>query len=393
MQIHGQWPAFSTRLQATARHTRPLFHPWQRQSRQKPLLAMQTPPGLEAAPEQKPQEGTLPAQPQIAAREIELSVSGLQGPECVSKVQAAFDKMPGVTILEADLEGRRLRVSAASDITVGQLMEAVRRMSCGYRAVPYREQSWRWRGHRVNYAEVGNGPPVVLVHGFGGNVHHFRKLAADLSEGYRVLAVDLLGFGDSEKPTGEVYDPHLWQQQVADFIAGFCSEPCVLVGNSIGSQIALYVAAEQPGAVRGVCLLNCAGGMNQKGLYQDDWMISCMRPMFAVVELVLKQRSMAAWLFEKFRSRDRIEQLLKLSTSTGLPPPYANPDAVHDELIDILCRPAYDPGAVDVFVGVFTGNPGPRPESLVERINCPLLDDRPELVAEALLPWLGEVFG
>jgi hypothetical protein len=48
----------------------------------------------------------------------------------------------------------------------------------GYRAVPYREKAWRWRGYRVNYAEVGRGKwTLVLVHGFGGNVAHFRKVS------------------------------------------------------------------------------------------------------------------------------------------------------------------------------------------------------------------------
>lgn len=55
----------------------------------------------------------------------------------------------------------------------------------GYRAVPYKEKAWHWREWRINYAEVGHGPAVLLVHGFGGNCHHYRKLAADLSETYR----------------------------------------------------------------------------------------------------------------------------------------------------------------------------------------------------------------
>ena len=56
--------------------------------------------------------------------------------------------------------------------------------NCGYRAVPYREQTWLWRGYHVNYAVAGQGPPIVFVHGFGSNVHHFRKLTADLCEQY-----------------------------------------------------------------------------------------------------------------------------------------------------------------------------------------------------------------
>ena len=106
---------------------------------------------------------------------------------------------------------------------------------------PYKERKWIWRGHRINYAVAGPGygTPVVLIHGFGGNVGHYRKLIARLAdEGhYRVYAIDLLGFGASDKPRKLKYTPSVWKDQVLDFIETFCAEPCVLVGNSIGSQV------------------------------------------------------------------------------------------------------------------------------------------------------------
>ena len=61
--------------------------------------------------------------------------------------------------------------------------------------MPYREASWNWRGHKVNYSfaglnrgEAAKRPPIVAVHGFGGNCHHWRKLTADLCEDYRGAA-------------------------------------------------------------------------------------------------------------------------------------------------------------------------------------------------------------
>lgn len=58
-----------------------------------------------------------------------------------------------------------------------------------------------------------------------------------------------------------------------------------------------------------------------------------------------------SWLFEKFRDRNRVANLLVTSARAGLPPVYGNVEAVHDELIDILYAPSEDPGALDVFVG------------------------------------------
>lgn len=54
-----------------------------------------------------------------------------------------------------------------------------------------------------------------------------------------VFAPDLMGFGSSAKPSSLVYEPKLWYQQVADFIREVVGEPCVLIGNSIGSQVKL----------------------------------------------------------------------------------------------------------------------------------------------------------
>ena len=52
-----------------------------------------------------------------------------------------------------------------------------------------------------------------------------------------VYAPDLLGFGASAKPSELVYDPHLWFKQVVAFVEEVVQEPCVVVGNSIGSQV------------------------------------------------------------------------------------------------------------------------------------------------------------
>ena len=66
-------------------------------------------------------------------------------------------------------------------------------------------------------------------------------------------------------------------------------------------QVALYAAAELQSKVRGVTLLNCSGAMNQRGLYEDDATLAALKPVFWVVESLLKRKGIATWLFEKFR--------------------------------------------------------------------------------------------
>ena len=63
----------------------------------------------------------------------------------------------------------------------------------------------------------------------------------------------------------------------------------------------MYVASERPSLVKGICLLNCVGGMNQRGLYKDSWQLALMRPFFEILEWCLKRKRFASVLFSKFR--------------------------------------------------------------------------------------------
>ena len=75
----------------------------------------------------------------------------------------------------------------------------------------------------------------------------------------QVYAVDLLGFGVSEK-ADRAYSIELWRDLVVDFMNEFVDRPAVLVGNSIGSLVCLaVVAATREEQIKGTVLLNCAG--------------------------------------------------------------------------------------------------------------------------------------
>lgn len=60
---------------------------------------------------------------------------------------------------------------------------------------------WSWKGYRIRYQRSGDsGPAVLLVHGFGGNADHWRKNTPVLGQRHRAYAIDLLGYGYSDKP-------------------------------------------------------------------------------------------------------------------------------------------------------------------------------------------------
>lgn len=89
---------------------------------------------------------------------------------------------------------------------------------------------WTWRGHKVHYVVQGQGPPIVLIHGFGASAFHWRYNIPELAKTHTVYAMDLLGFGWSEKALIE-YDALLWRDQVADFVKEVVGKPAVLAGN------------------------------------------------------------------------------------------------------------------------------------------------------------------
>lgn len=91
-------------------------------------------------------------------------------------------------------------------------------------------------GLRVQYIDQGNGPVVLLVHGWGAPAETYRLLIDHLSQTHRVIAPDLPGFGGSETP------PEPWSvDRFADFVDTFVSSlgisSCVPIGHSNGGRI------------------------------------------------------------------------------------------------------------------------------------------------------------
>ena len=231
---------------------------------------------------------------------------------------------------------RRLRLQRACSASARRT--APRRATAGLLAagqqpeVEVRTEAWTWRGHRVSYERVSGGvsgddtrPPLCVVHGFGSSARHFRSLTTALAaQGYTVYAPDLLGFGASEKPAA-AYSPALWAQQVAAFLDEVVGEaPAVLIGNSIGSQVAVIVASTAPEHVAGLALLNVAAGMNQRNLYGDDPTLAALAPVFWLVEVLLKTKPIARFLFNAFRSKANVRQILEQQV-------YKRPQRVTDQ--------------------------------------------------------------
>ena len=110
-------------------------------------------------------------------------------------------------------------------------------------------------GNRVAYLDSGEGPPVILVHGFGGSLWQWEYQQAALSASHRLITLDLLGSGLSDKPDIE-YTP----QAMLEFFRGFMDalgiQLASLVGNSMGAGVVIGMALTYPERVDHLVLID-----------------------------------------------------------------------------------------------------------------------------------------
>ena len=102
-------------------------------------------------------------------------------------------------------------------------------------------------GRRVHVVERGEGPPLLLVHGFGASTADYEEhVQGLLARSHRAIAVDLYGFGWSERSADFRYDLALWSDQLAGTLDALGAARASVVGHSMGGAVAAYFAAHHP---------------------------------------------------------------------------------------------------------------------------------------------------
>ena len=97
---------------------------------------------------------------------------------------------------------------------------------------------------KLYYEDAGNGSPLLLIHGFGASTYTWRHIAPELARTHRVIAVDLKGFGQSDKPFDSRYSVFDQAELLAELIEEKDLHNLTLVGHSFGGGIALMLALE-----------------------------------------------------------------------------------------------------------------------------------------------------
>ncbi len=98
-------------------------------------------------------------------------------------------------------------------------------------------------GHRMRYLRAGSGPPVLLIHGLVAYSFSWRFTLPALSPHFTCYAVDLLGMGDSERPSGIDVSPRALAEGLMAFMQAISREPWTVIGNSHGGGVAMWIAS------------------------------------------------------------------------------------------------------------------------------------------------------
>ena len=149
-------------------------------------------------------------------------------------------------------------------------------------------------GIQTSYLEAGAGEPIVMLHGSGPGVSamaNWQYNIGALSQRFRVLAPDIVGFGATKRPDDIVYSLRTWTDHVWALLDAHGIEKTAIVGNSLGGRIALQMATDRPDRITKMVLMGAPGvgmtlteGLAALRAYQPshDAMRDLLRNYFAV---------------------------------------------------------------------------------------------------------------
>lgn len=182
-------------------------------------------------------------------------------------------------------------------------------------------------GARLYYYAAGTrgvGEPVVLVHGFPTSSHLWRDVVPLVPEGHRVVVLDLLGYGRSDRPLGRDLSIRGHAERVIGLLDALRISYAAIVGHDLGGGIAQYLAVRHPTRVARLCLIDSVAF--------DEWPTRQVK--LARTSLPLTRHLPATWVLS----------ILRAELERG----YAHEDSARS--IEIYVRPFCQPEGLDVLV-------------------------------------------
>ena len=182
---------------------------------------------------------------------------------------------------------------------------------------------------KIRYQEFGKEnsekTPLLFLHGYGGMIEHWDLNIPAFAREHKIYAMDLIGFGKSQKPNIR-YCLELFASQIETFLLLKKLDSVIIVGHSMGAASAVYLAHHQPEKVKALVLVN------PSGLFGDT-MDGMSNLFFGLVASPL----IGEMLLAAFANPVAVGQ--------SLMPTYFNQSKVDDKLINQFTMPLQDRGA------------------------------------------------
>ena len=158
-------------------------------------------------------------------------------------------------------------------------------------------------GLSIHYRDEGRGFPLLLLHAAPSSLHTFDRLAAELSRQYRVIRLDLPGYGLTGPNASGDYSSDWYVRFLESFLNSLHVETCFAAGNSFGGRLAAELAYERPGRVKKLVLIDADGyPLDNDGVFAVKMARSpLLRP---VVRYVTPKFFIALNLKEAFGTKD-----------------------------------------------------------------------------------------
>ena len=142
--------------------------------------------------------------------------------------------------------------------------------------------SVRTRVGELSTLSAGEGDPVICIHGLGATKASFLPTVAALADQWRMIAVDLPGFGESDKPLGAAYDARYFAGAVTALLDELGIESAHLIGNSMGGRVAIEVGLLHPERVERISLLSPALAWLRDRRWR--WLLRAPLPMLGLLQ-------------------------------------------------------------------------------------------------------------
>lgn len=200
-------------------------------------------------------------------------------------------------------------------------------------------------GLHTNYHDVGQGEPILLIHGSGPGVSawaNWRLSLPELAQHFRMIAPDMAGFGYSARPENYTYSMENWVKQAVGLLDALHIEKASIVGNSFGGALALALAIAHPDRVHKLVLMGSVGvpfkiteGLDQAWGYEPS-----LENMKTLLDVFAYSRALVTDELAQLRYQASIREGFQESFSSMFPAPRQRwVDAMSSRYEDICALP------------------------------------------------------